>query len=156
MTCTAAYPGRTYSASTANIPSGCRVILGFADFEQVHRIATPLGMREQLTFYPDPVSAARAPRIAATNGQGNGFVFLKDQGGDESAQLYYYSSSANVQQLTKGKFLHGSPIWSHDGKRVAFYGNERDGISYDVYAVDIGASANASRLVAGGQQDTWY
>ena len=91
---------------------------------------------EQLTFYPDPVSAARAPRIAATNGQGNGFVFLKDQGGDENAQLYYYSSSANVQQLTKGKFLHGSPIWSHDGKRVAFYGNERDGISYDGRARD--------------------
>src|ERR1700733_14134591 len=33
MMCTAAYPGRTYSASTANIPSGCRVILGFTDFE---------------------------------------------------------------------------------------------------------------------------
>ena len=112
-------------------------------------------MREQLTFYPDPVSAARAPRVAPTNGQGNAFVFLKDQGGDENAQLYYYSSSANVQQLTKGKFLHGSPIWSHDGKRVAFYGNERDGISYDVYVVDIG-STSPPRLVAGGQQDTWY
>src|SRR4051812_31460790 len=33
MMCTAAYPGRTYSASTAKIPSGCRVILGFADCE---------------------------------------------------------------------------------------------------------------------------
>ena len=82
-------------------------------------------------------------------------MFLKDQGGDENAQLYYYSSSAHVQQLTHGKFLHGSPIWSHDGKRVAFYGNERDGISYDVYVVDIG-STNPPRLVAGGQQDTWY
>ena len=32
----------------------------FGDVEEVHRIATPLGMREQLTFYPDPVSTARA------------------------------------------------------------------------------------------------
>src|SRR5712675_629607 len=31
--CTAAYPGCTYSASTAEIPSGCRVILGLTDFE---------------------------------------------------------------------------------------------------------------------------
>jgi dipeptidyl aminopeptidase/acylaminoacyl peptidase len=138
------------------MPDGSMLVATrFGDVEQVHRIATPLGMREQLTFYPDPVSAARAPRIAPTNGQGNAFVFLKDQGGDENAQLYYYSSSANVQQLTKGKFLHGSPIWSHDGKRVAFYGNERDGISYDVYVVDIG-STSPPRLVAGGQQDTWY
>jgi len=139
------------------LPDGSMLVTTrFGDVEQVHRIATPLGMREQLTFYPDPVSAARAPRVAATNGQGNAFVFLKDQGGDENAQLYYYSSSANVQQLTKGKFLHGSPVWSHDGKRVAFYGNERDGISYDVYVADIGGSSNAPRLVAGGQQDTWY
>jgi len=139
------------------LPDGSMLVTTrFGDVEQVHRIATPLGMREQLTFYPDPVSAARAPRVAATNGQGNAFVFLKDQGGDENAQLYYYSSSANVQQLTKGKFLHGSPVWSHDGKRVAFYGNERDGISYDVYVADIGGSTSAPRLVAGGQQDTWY
>jgi dipeptidyl aminopeptidase/acylaminoacyl peptidase len=142
------------------LPDGAMLVATrFGDVEQVHRIATPLGMREQLTFYPDPVSAARAPRVAPANGQGNAFVFLKDQGGDENAQVYYYSSSSNVQQLTKGKFLHGSPIWSHDGKRVAFYGNERDGISYDVYVVDISSttgSTNGPRLVAGGQQDTWY
>src|SRR5882724_7042741 len=138
------------------LPDGAMLVATrFGDVEQVHRIATPLGMREQLTFYPDPVSAARAPRTVPTNGQGNAFVFLKDQGGDENAQIYYYSSSAHVQPLTQGKFLHGSPVWSNDGKRVAFYGTERDGISYDVYVTDIG-SANAPRLVAGGQQDTWY
>jgi dipeptidyl aminopeptidase/acylaminoacyl peptidase len=134
---------------------GMLVSTRLGDVEQVHRIAAPLAMREQLTFYPDPVSAARAPRTAPSNGQGNGFVFLKDQGGDENAQVYYYSSTAHIQQLTQGKSLHGSPIWSNDGKRVAFYGTERDGLSYDVYVVDIGSSA-PPRLVAGGQQDTWY
>jgi dipeptidyl aminopeptidase/acylaminoacyl peptidase len=134
---------------------GMLVATRFGDVEQVHRIAAPLGMREQLTFYPDPVSTARAPRTATGKDPGNAFVFLKDQGGDENAQVYYYSSTAHVQQLTQGKFLHGSPIWSNDGKRVAFYGNERDGISYDVYVVDIG-STSPPRLVAGGQQDTWY
>ncbi|GAC1447403.1 MAG: hypothetical protein PVSMB1_19710 [Gemmatimonadaceae bacterium] len=139
------------------LPDGAMLVsTRFGDVEQVHRVATPLGMREQLTFYPDPVSMARAPRNAPpVNGQGNAFVFLKDQGGDENAQIYYYSSSAHVQQLTPGKFLHGSPVWSNDGKRVAFYGTERDGISYDVYVMDIGSS-NAPRLIAGGQQDSWY
>jgi dipeptidyl aminopeptidase/acylaminoacyl peptidase len=138
------------------LPDGAMLVATrFGEVEQVHRVATPLGMREQLTFYADPVSAARAPRTATTPGQVSAFVFLKDQGGDENAQLYYYSSSAHVQQLTPGKFLHGSPIWSNDGKHVAFYGNERDGISYDVYVADIG-STSAPRLVAGGQQDSWY
>jgi dipeptidyl aminopeptidase/acylaminoacyl peptidase len=134
------------------LPDGTMLIsTRFGDVEQVHRIATPLGAREQLTFFPDPVSAARAPRT----GSGNTFVFLKDSGGDENAQVYYYTANAHVQQLTQGKFLHGTPLWSHDGKRIAFYGNERDGVSYDVYVVDIGSSS-APRLVAGGQQDTWY
>jgi dipeptidyl aminopeptidase/acylaminoacyl peptidase len=123
----------------------------FGEVEQVHRIAAPLGMREQLTFSQDPVSVARAP----ATGAGNGFVFLKDHGGDENAQVYYYAGSGNVRQLTTGNFLHSSPVWSHDGKRVAFSGNERDGQSYDVYLADV-SNASAPRLLVGGQQDTWY
>ncbi len=123
----------------------------FGEVEQVHRIANPLGMREQLTFSQDPVSVARAPG----KGPGNGFVFLKDHGGDENAQVYYYAGSGNVRQLTTGNFLHSSPVWSHDGKRVAFSGNERDGMSYDVYLADV-SNAPAPRLIVGGQQDTWY
>ena len=54
------------------LPDGSMLVATrFGDVEQVHRVGTPLGMREQLTFYPDPVSAARAPRVVATNGQAN-------------------------------------------------------------------------------------
>jgi dipeptidyl aminopeptidase/acylaminoacyl peptidase len=123
----------------------------FGEVEQVHRIAAPLGMREQLTFSKDPVSVARAPGM----GTANGFVFLKDHGGDENAQVYYYAGGSSVRQLTTGNFQHSSPVWSHDGKRVAFSGNERDGQSYDVYLVDV-SNASAPRLIVGGQQDTWY
>ncbi len=138
------------------LPDGAMLVATrFGDVEQVHRVASPLGMREQLTFYSDPINMARAPRTSPTAGQGNAFVFLKDQAGDENAQIYYYSSGARVQQLTTGKFLHGSPVWSNDGKRIAFYGNERDGISYDVYVADVGSNT-APRLIAGGQQDSWY
>ncbi|HZO23099.1 MAG TPA: prolyl oligopeptidase family serine peptidase [Steroidobacteraceae bacterium] len=134
------------------LPDGAMLVATrFGDVEQVHRVASPLGMREQLTFYSEPVSTARAPQT----GSGDGFVFLKDQGGDENDQLFYYAPGGHVQQLTSGKFVHGSPIWSHDGKRVAFYGNERNGIGYDIYVVDIGSTA-APRLVAGGQQDSWF
>ncbi|TLY77644.1 MAG: S9 family peptidase [Gammaproteobacteria bacterium] len=132
------------------LPDGSMLVATrFGDVEQVHRVATPLGAREQLTFYSEPITEARAPRIGA------GFVFLKDQGGDENAQLYYYAGSGAVRALTKGKFLHGSPVWSNDGKRVAFYGNERDGVSYDIYVVDV-TDGSEPRLVAGGQRDTWY
>ena len=123
----------------------------FGEVEQVHRVAAPLGMREQLTFSRNPVSVARAPHT----GSGNGFVFLMDQDGDENEQVYYHPGDGSVRQLTTGNFLHGSPVWSHDGKRVAFYGNERDRLSYDIYVADVTSTATP-RLVIGGQDDTWY
>ena len=128
---------------------GMLVATRFGDTEQLHRVAAPLGMREQLTFYQDPIEWARAPRT------GSGFVFLKDQAGDENAQVYYQSGSGSVRQLTSGNFIHGSPVWAHDGRRVAFYGNDRDSLSYDVYVADVTSGA-APQLLVGGRQDTWY
>jgi dipeptidyl aminopeptidase/acylaminoacyl peptidase len=121
----------------------------FADTEQVHRVAMPLGMREQLTFYPDPIAWARAAR------SGTGFAFLKDQGGDDNTQVFYQSAGAPARQLTHGAFIHGSVVWAHDGKRIAFYGNDRDSLSYDVYVADVTASG-VPQLLVGGHDDTWY
>jgi len=134
------------------MPDGSMLVATrFGEVEQVHRVAAPLGMREQLTFSPEPVSVARAAHASS----GKGFVFLKDQGGDENAQVFYTTGDGNIRQLTTGHHLHSTPIWAHDGKLIAFSGNERDNMSYDVYAVDV-SSAAAPRLVVGGQQDTWY
>jgi acetyl esterase/lipase len=134
------------------LPDGGMLIsTRFGDVEQVHRLAAPLGMREQLTFYSEPVSIARAAQTAGAEG----FAFLKDRGGDENAQVYYYIlADHSVRLVSDGKSLHGSVVWSHDGKRIAFYGNDRDGVSFDVYVADL-AGGGAPRLLVGGG-DTWY
>ena len=130
---------------------GMLIATRFGDVEEIHRLAAPLGMREQLTFYPEPVSVARAAQTPGAEG----FAFLKDQGGDENAQVYYYRlADHSVRLITDGKSLHGSVIWSHDGRRIAFYGNDRDGVRFDVYVADIGGGA--PRLIIGGGTDTWY
>jgi dipeptidyl aminopeptidase/acylaminoacyl peptidase len=121
----------------------------FGDTEQVHRVSSPLGMREQLTFYSDPIEWARGAK------SGKGFAFLKDHAGDDNAQLYYHPGVGEPRQLTHGNFIHGSVVWAHDGKRVAFYGNERDSLSYDVYVADV-SSSGAPQLLVGGHEDTWY
>jgi dipeptidyl aminopeptidase/acylaminoacyl peptidase len=132
------------------LPDGAMLVgTRFGNTEQVHRVAAPLAMREQLTFYAEPVGVARAAP------GGGGFVFLKDRGGNENAQLYYRAPDGGVRELTHGDFIHGSPVWAHDGRRVAFYGDDRDGVSYDVYVADVTTGA-APRLVVGGKQDTWY
>jgi hypothetical protein len=79
---------------------GILIATRFGDVEQLHRVLMPLGAREQLTFYREPVTIARSPQSAVAPG----FVFLKDQGGNEFAQLYWYeTASRNVRMLTDGK-----------------------------------------------------
>jgi acetyl esterase/lipase len=131
---------------------GMLIATRFGDVDQIHRLASPLAMREQLTFYAEPISGARAPQNAGAEG----FAFLKDEGGDENAQIYYYRlADHSARLLTHGKSLHGSAIWSRDGERIAFYGNDRDGLSFDIYVADVGAGGTP-RLLVGGSEDTWY
>src|SRR6185437_7284011 len=83
---------------------GMLIATRFGEVEQVHQLAAPAGVREQLTYSSDPISVARAaPAAPATR-----FVFLRDEGGDENSQLYYYAGPGNVRQLTHGKFIHGN------------------------------------------------
>ena len=131
---------------------GMLIATRFGEVDEIHHLAAPLGMREQLTYYAEPVNAARAPQSAGAEG----FAFLKDHGGDENAQIYYYRlADHSARLITDGKSLHGSVVWSHDGKRIAFYGNDRDGVSFDVYVADV-AAASAPRLIVGAHAETWY
>jgi dipeptidyl aminopeptidase/acylaminoacyl peptidase len=135
------------------LPDGSLLIATrFADTEQLHRVAAPLGAREQLTWYGEPVNSARVPQVA----NAAGFAFLKDRGGDENSQVYFYRfADRSARLLTDGKSLHGDLQWSPDGKRVAYYGNDRDGVSYDIYVAEP-ASAALPRLVVNGNRATWY
>ena len=122
----------------------------FGDTEQVHRRERPGSCARAAHFL-------RRPDLLGARGQGRqrGCVFSKDHDGDENYQLYYSAPNGTVRQLTDGAFIHGSAVWAHDGKRVAFYGNDRDTLSYDIYVVDVTGTA-APQLLVGGHQDTWY
>jgi dipeptidyl aminopeptidase/acylaminoacyl peptidase len=131
---------------------GVLIATRFGDVEQLHRVAMPMGDREQLTFYREPVTTARSPQSALAPG----FVFLKDQGGNEFAQVYWYDTATRaVRMLTDGKGLNGGLTWSHDGRRVAFHGTGRDSISYDLYIAEPANKLAAPRLVFNGFQKSW-
>src|SRR5579864_1492489 len=101
----------------------------FADVDQLHLVEQPGGDRSQLTFLHEPITeAAFSPDPARS-----AYVFLKDSGGDENAQLYYqHLGESAAKLLTDGKSLNGAPIWSNSGREVAFSSTARDGRSLDI------------------------
>jgi dipeptidyl aminopeptidase/acylaminoacyl peptidase len=140
------------------LPDGSLLIATrFGDVDQLHRVAGPLAAREQLTFYREPVTVARSPRsIAGAGAVAAGFVFLKDQGGNENAQVYWYDNATRaVRMISDGKGLYGGAVWSHDGRRVAYHGTGRDGVSYDLYIAEPTNKFAQQRLVFNGFQKSW-
>jgi dipeptidyl aminopeptidase/acylaminoacyl peptidase len=105
----------------------------FADVDQLHLVEQPGGARRQLTFLHEPITeAAFSPDLAR-----NAYVFLKDSGGNENAQLYYQHLGEPVAKLlTDGTSLNGAPLWSNSGREVAFFSTARDGRSFDIDIVD--------------------
>ena len=129
--------------------SGCLLIsTRFAETNQAHRVCQPLGMREQLTFYAEPLgSISPAPAQAAQDG----FVFSKDKGGDEFSQLYWFdNASRGVTLLTDGKRTQNSGgLFSRDGKLLAYRSTARNGTDTDIWVRDI-ATGRAKAVVAAG------
>jgi dipeptidyl aminopeptidase/acylaminoacyl peptidase len=123
----------------------------FAETAQVHRVRAPMGMREQLTFYPEPVrSIASAPAIA-----GNGFVFGKDIGGSEFWHLYRYDVDARTTtQLTQGeRSRNDGPLWSDDGKQLAYSSTARNGTDTDILLLDVASGQSRNLVTEGGN---WF
>ncbi len=129
---------------------GC-VLIGtrFAETVQAHRVCQPLGMREQLTFYPEPVSSLTAAPAKAWR---DGFVFAKDQGGDEFSQLYWFDEATrSITLLTDGKRTQNNgAVLSRDGGLMAYTSTARNGTDRDVWVRDTRAGTARALVTAGG------
>lgn len=120
----------------------------FAETNQAHRVRMPMGMREQLTFYREPINAVgTAPAKGA-----DGFVFGKDVGGSEFWQLFWYDlASRDVTLLTDGqRSQNTTPLWSHDGRQLAWASTARNGTDYDLWVRDMATGEARIVLKEGG------
>ncbi|MGB5723895.1 MAG: prolyl oligopeptidase family serine peptidase [Parasphingorhabdus sp.] len=113
----------------------------FAETRQLHRVATPMGQREQLTFAQEPVSSARyAP-------DGSSLLFQKDSGGNEVHQIFSLGNG-HPKMLTDGKSRNSLGPWSSSGKLLAFGSNKRTGLYNDIYLMDPARPDSARMLIA--------
>jgi dipeptidyl aminopeptidase/acylaminoacyl peptidase len=129
---------------------GCLLIsTRFAETAQAHRVCQPLGMREQLTFYPEPVAGITPSPAEAWR---EGFVFAKDKGGDEFSQLHWFDAQTrSITLLTDGKRTqNGGVALSRDGGLMAYTSTARNGTDRDVWLRDTRTGTARTLVTAGG------
>jgi predicted esterase len=123
----------------------------FGEVEQIHQLRAPLAMREQLTYAPGGVFAGAARPYAS-----DALVYLTPlHGGDSSQLLLQRITTHETTALTDGSHRDQRPLWAHDGKRIAFASNRRNGVDVDVYVLDTTDAGATPQLVVGGAGNHW-
>lgn len=121
----------------------------FGNTSQLHRVAAPMGARQQLTFEAEPVgSGSWSPAT------GDMMLVQKDSGGSEFYQIYAMKDG-RLHLLTDGKSRNNVNVWSRDGRLLAFTSTRRNGRDSDIYVMDPRNPAS-SRMVAQVEGGGWY
>ena len=116
------------------LPEGNGLVIStrFGETAQLHSVQDPLAYRRQLTFFDEPVTGAEI------NPKQPLILFLKDQGGNENLQIHLLDlKSGQSKLISDGSSRHQSARWDHQGQRIAFANNQRNGRDVDVYVEDL-------------------
>ncbi len=122
----------------------------FSEVSQLHRVDMPLGARNQLTFFKEPVGqAVRRP-------QSTSIAITMDEGGNEFAQIFLVNTKNGITKLlSDGDFRNGGIVWSDDGKVMAFQSTRRNGRSNDVWIMAPEAPESAELVLASPDGSSW-
>ncbi|MGH9858181.1 MAG: TolB family protein, partial [Acidobacteriota bacterium] len=112
---------------------GMLILTRFGNTNQVHSVSEPGGHRKQITFLEEPVSRALYSRDTSRRG----FLYSSDLGGGEFFQFYWFDTdSGRATLLTDGgKSVNRNPVWSTNGKLLAFSSTKRNGKDFDLYVL---------------------
>ncbi len=134
------------------LPAGQGILIStrFGNVSQIHKVETPKGARQQLTFFKEPLGYG----IVCPDSQKPFFLFTKDSAGNEVSQIYKYNyKTCKHQLLTDGKSKHGSLVWSNRGDKFAFASTMRNGKDFDIYIGTLQGRKSFQRLL---QEDGYW
>ena len=117
------------------LPNGEGILIStrFGETAQIHYVQTSGGARRQITFSPEPINGASINPDKSKKE----FLFLKDVGGNEFAQIYLFDlKSGSYKLLSDGKSRNGGVNWSNKGDKFTYYSTQRNGKDYDLYIND--------------------
>ena len=122
----------------------------FGEVSQLHRVDMPLGARNQLTFFKEPIGqASRRPK-------GTSIALTMDQGGNEFAQIFLLNpKNGTADRLSDGESRNGGIVWSDDGEVMAFRSTRRNGRSNDVWVMSPERPESAELVLASPDGSSW-
>jgi len=118
----------------------------FGNVSQLHRVAVPMGAREQLSFEAEPVGGRWSP-------SGDILAVQKDIGGNEFFQIYTLAGG-RLNLLTDGRSRNSIDAWSEDGRWLGYSSTRRNGTDSDLYIVDP-RDPSTNRMVAEVRGGGW-
>ena len=120
------------------------ILTRFGQTNQLHRVAAPGADRTQLTFFDEPIAGAEA--IPGTKGQ---FLFTRDTGGDEYFQIYAAGLTGPETKLTEPETRNDTPVFSKDGKTIAWARVGKGKPDYDIVTMTVGDIGTRKVALAG-------
>ncbi|HVU90073.1 MAG TPA: prolyl oligopeptidase family serine peptidase [Pirellulales bacterium] len=125
----AAFLGWSEQAGDAG---GILISTRFGNSVQLHRVYTPGGRREQITFFDEPCTGRFIPQAK------DGAILLSmSKGGNENEQVYLLDRATfKTSLLTDGKSRNLLGPLEHSGARMIVNSNRRNGRDTDVYIAD--------------------
>ncbi len=134
-------------------PSGREILIStrFGDTAQLHRIGSPGGARQQLTFFADRVASGRFLP------DGHSILLMKDSGGGEWFQLYRQDlRSGATTLLTDGKSRNNDYLMAHRSSLVAYSSTRRNNKDTDLWLTDAaGDPATSTRRLLEVEGGGW-
>ena len=86
----------------------------FGETTQIHRLAAPGAARTQLTFFDEPITAAKVQPGASR------FAYRRDEGGSEYYQGFLRDLNGQEVRLTAPGTRNSDFVFSKDGRQVAW------------------------------------
>jgi dipeptidyl aminopeptidase/acylaminoacyl peptidase len=122
----------------------------FNGVNQVHRINQPGSARRQLTFSNEPVGeVVRQPA-------GRMIAFTMNRGGSGFDQIFLLDpDNGSTRLLTDGESLNNRMIWDRAGQRLAYRSTRRNGVSNDIWMLDLDAPNRARMILEAPDGALW-
>ena len=123
----------------------------FENTSQLHRVHSPMGFRDQVTFFKEPTGGTFIPKDKSGD-----LLITKSSGGNENDQIYHFNRSAGkATLLTNGKSRNRlGPVLS-DGSRMIIASNQRNGRDTDLYIADT-RTPGKMKMIFQTKNEYWY